>query len=46
MEGVGGECGVGDKVVRWPEERAGHQSTIVNALRDRGLVPGSQRELL
>ena len=46
IEGLVGEFGVGDKVVRLPEERAGHQSTIVNALRDRGLVPGSQRELL
>ncbi|MBI2919628.1 MAG: hypothetical protein HYY18_00935, partial [Planctomycetes bacterium] len=46
IEGLVGEFGVGEKVVRLPVERAGHMSTMMNSLRERGLVAGSQRELL
>lgn len=46
IEELAGEFRVGEKLVRLPEERTLHMSAIVNALRERGLIPGTQRELV
>jgi nicotinamide riboside kinase len=46
LEGLVGEFGAERKVVALPEGRTGHMSTIMNSLRERGLIPGYQRELL